>query len=78
MEDKLIVIKGLILAIIITCVMIIWVNITLKAEAQEVNDVEVYKPIVVSPNDPTTLPWEDNFDTSYIEPITGCLYLTRK
>lgn len=73
------VIKGLVLAVAIACTIIIGVNLALRAdEPRLVVERVVFKPVVVSPDDPTTLPWEDNFDSSFIEPKTGCLYLTHK
>jgi hypothetical protein len=79
MENKRHVVEAVAFAILLTCAIVIWFNVSLKAERKaEQKPFQGFKSIEVSTPPRNTIEWEDKFDSIYIEPITGCLFLTHK
>jgi hypothetical protein len=78
METKEFIFKTIVLSIISVATIIILVQVSLRSEPIGLDSYEKYKPIGVNNPNADTDAWEDNFDSSYIEPVTGCLFLTHK
>lgn len=79
MENKRHVVEAFAFVLLLVCAIVIWINVSLKAQrSAERLPFEKFKTVALLPIDSATIEWEDNFDSSYIEPTTGCLYLTHK
>lgn len=79
MENKIRVIKILIVVVTIFCGGIIYFNTIMRSKGEaKVIGYEKFKPVSLTPLDSNYIEWEDNFDTSYIDKTTGCLVVTRK
>jgi len=72
------VVEAIAIAIFLICLIIIWFNTTLHSEPIKVNEWEGFKPVSVIAPDPNYIDWEDKFDTSYVDKVTGCLVYTKK
>lgn len=77
MEKKLRILEAIGIVLAVTCFTIIWFNI--KCPPKAVYDkYEPFKAVPISAKDANYIEWEDNFDTSYIEPVNNCLVVTKK
>jgi len=77
MEKKLRIIEAIAIVLIVICFTTIWFNVKSSPEVLKSN-YEASKPVIISKQDANYIDWEDNFDTSYIDPVNKCLVVTKK
>jgi ABC-type maltose transport system permease subunit len=78
MKNKEEVFKAVMLSIIIIFGLITIISISLKSEPRSVEVYEKYNRIGIAEPVRPDDEWVDNFDSSYTDPTTGCLFLTHK
>ena len=78
MKNKRHVVEAIAIAIFLVCMLIVWFNTTLHSKPLKVNEYEKFRSVSVIAEDTNYIDWEDKFDTSYVDKVTGCIVFTQK
>jgi len=75
MKNKEDLFRAVAFAIALIGTIMIWFGISLKSQPISLSQYDKSRTMVLNPTDDE---WVDNFDSSYVDATTGCLFLTHK